>query len=210
MLSIVPKRLEHRGGRLLAPARNARDPVGGVADEREKVGNGFGTNAELRLDTGLVEDGVARPIVTNDARPTHALSEILVRRRDEHALDLGVAVCARRERRERVVGLELDHRPRDEPERSRHALGERKLAEQIGIEPLPRLVTVEKTVPKRLDDRVERDRRMRHPPRAKPGGKASKEPAGRGGLDPARARATSEPQSRPERARRSRRSGGSA
>ena len=45
---------QHRARRLLAPARDARDPVGGVAHEGEPVGHRRRRDAELRDDARLV------------------------------------------------------------------------------------------------------------------------------------------------------------
>ena len=56
--------------------------------------------------------------------------------------------------RDRVVGLELDHRPEDDPERLDGGLGDRELGEQLGRHPGRRLVAREQVVAERLDDAV--------------------------------------------------------
>ena len=57
-------------------------------------------------------------------------------------------------RGDRVVRLELDHRPDDEPERPDRVLDDRELVQQLGRHPERRLVAREHVVPERLDDVV--------------------------------------------------------
>ena len=53
-------------------------------------------------------------------------------------LDRGIGRGARRGGRDRIVGLELDHRPHDEAERGRGTLGELELRDQVlGSRPSP-------------------------------------------------------------------------
>ena len=59
-------------------------------------------------------------------------------------------------RGDRVVGLELDHRPQDDAERLDGGLGDRELGEQLGRHPGRRLVAREQVVAERLDDPVGR------------------------------------------------------
>lgn len=152
---------EHRRGALRAPPRDAGDPVGAVADEGEQVRDRGGGHAVLGEDPRLVEHDVAHAIPRDDALADHALAEVLVRRGEHHALDARVAREARGRGGDGVVGLEVDHRPDDDAERSAGALRELELAEQIGVDPLARLVAVEERVSKRLDHVIERDAEVR-------------------------------------------------
>ena len=69
-----------------------------------------------------------RPAIQlDDARAAHALREVLVRRADDHALDARVARRRQRRRGQRIVGLELDHRPDDDAERRQRFLEQREL-----------------------------------------------------------------------------------
>ena len=58
---------QHRGGALGAPARDARDAVGVVADERQPIGNGGRLDAELVHHTVAVEDLAAHAVAAHDA-----------------------------------------------------------------------------------------------------------------------------------------------
>ncbi len=62
---------------------------------------------------------------------------------------------------QRVVRLELLHRPDAEPQGPRHLLRRIELREQLRIDPLLGLVSGEEQVAKRADGVVERDRRVR-------------------------------------------------
>jgi hypothetical protein len=61
----------------------------------------------------------ASAIHLHDSVRAHALREILVRRPDRDLLHPSIGRSERRGRRERVVGLELDHRPYRDSHRSR-------------------------------------------------------------------------------------------
>ena len=103
---------------LVAPAGDAGDAVGGIADEREPVRDRFGPHAVLRDHAGLVEDLVLPAIPAHDVRADRRTGTCPCRpRRSGPGSTRGSAARARRGGRDRVVGLELDHRPRDEPER---------------------------------------------------------------------------------------------
>ena len=60
------------------------------------------------------------PVEADDARAAHALGQVLVGRADHDLLDAGVVARQRAAAGgQRVVGLELDHRPDDDAERAR-------------------------------------------------------------------------------------------
>ncbi len=151
------------GGRFRAPARQARKAVGSITDQRQIVGDAGRRDAELRHDAGFVEDGARSPVQLDDAGPAHALREIFVRRADHDALDARVGGSGRRRGRQRVVGLELDHRPHDDPRRGQRLFEQRELREQIGLDALARLVSRPQAVAERFDDVIGRHPDVRRP-----------------------------------------------
>ena len=72
----------------------------------------------------------------------------------EDPLDLRIGAEADGRRADRVVRLELDHRPEDEPERLDRLLRDRELGEELGRHPGRGLVPREQVVPERFDDPV--------------------------------------------------------
>ena len=157
---------QHLRGRALAPAVEPRDPVRRIADEREQVGNDCRHDAELRADARLVERDVLPAVPLDDARADHALAHVLVDRADPHLLDALVRRRVRGRRRDRIIGLELDHRPDLQAERRRRTLGERELRDQPFVEALAGLVAGEQVVAERFDHVVERDAAVRDLARA--------------------------------------------
>ena len=97
-----------------------------------------GVDAELRAHAVGVADLAALAIDLHDAIADHALREVLVRRPDADLLD------ARIPRREvgrggqRVVGLELDHRPHDDAHRRERLLERMELRPERGLDALAR------------------------------------------------------------------------
>jgi hypothetical protein len=75
------------------------------------------------------------PIVDHDAVPVDALREVLVGRADHDLVDLGREGARRAG--DRVVGFELDHRPRNDSERPHRRLGELELPMSAGSTPSP-------------------------------------------------------------------------
>src|SRR5262249_46208188 len=75
--------------------------------------------------------------------------------------DARIGGGARRCRRDRVVGLELDHRPHDEPERSGGSLDELELRDEPRVEALAGLVAGEEVVAERFDHVIERHAAVR-------------------------------------------------
>ena len=78
---------EHPGRALGAPAGQAREPVGRVADEAEVVGDRRRADAELLDHPGLVDDLALATVELHDPGPPDALTQVLVGRDDEHLLD---------------------------------------------------------------------------------------------------------------------------
>src|SRR5262249_3147979 len=113
--------------------RNSRISVCRVADESEVVGDQIGSDAELLANTLHIADLFCLAIDLDDAVATDALREILVRSPDADLLHALVLRGDRCRRGERVVGLELDHRPYDHTHR-----GERFL-QRVELRPERRL-----------------------------------------------------------------------
>src|SRR5207253_9524809 len=103
---------------LLAPAGQPGIAVRAVAHERQPVGNRRRRDTELLPHRQLVAQLARAPIELDDAVAAHALREILVRRAHDDLLDARVGGGHGRRRRQRVVGLELDHGPDGDAERA--------------------------------------------------------------------------------------------
>ena len=89
-------------------------------------------------------------------RPERHWPEVLVGREDAHLLDL--VAEAGGGRGERVVGLELAHRPDGHPQRTDGLLGGVELREELGRHALLGLVAGEEVVAEGADGVVEGDR----------------------------------------------------
>ena len=70
-----------------APAGQAGEAVGGVADQREVVGDRRRRHAELLDHAGFVAHLPRAAVELHDAVAEHALRQVLVRRADQHARD---------------------------------------------------------------------------------------------------------------------------
>jgi hypothetical protein len=90
----------------------------------------------------------------------HALAEVLVGAADQHLRDLGVLDQLESGTRQRVVGFELHHRPRDHAQRFGDLLGQRKLGQKQRVDAIAALVAVEHLVAKRLDHVIEGNRHV--------------------------------------------------
>src|SRR5262249_16311205 len=62
-----------------APARQAGETIGAIANHSEVVRNRFGTDAPLRHYSGFIAHDAAHAVELNDAGAGHALREVLVR-----------------------------------------------------------------------------------------------------------------------------------
>ena len=153
---------QHGRRRLGAPARQARISVGGIADERQVVGNRLGAHAELldRPPASSLIVRVRRIICTTRVPRTHcarSLSGVQI----SDAIDLAALRRDRARRRERVVGLELDHRPHGDAERGERFFEQRKLRPQVRLDAVAGLVPGPEPVPERLDDVIGRHAHVR-------------------------------------------------
>ena len=156
-----PCRLTSRAARDLADAGDAGVAVRASPTSASKSGIRAGLDAELLAHAGRVADGVAAAVHLHDAVAAHALREVLVGRPDADLLDAVVLAGDARGRGERVVGLELDHRP-DGDSHGRERLLERlELREQRRVDARARLVPGPQVVAERLDHVVGRDADVR-------------------------------------------------
>ena len=135
--------------------------VGGVADEREVVGDQRRVDAELLAHAGGVADRLGAAIHLHDAIAAHALREVLVRRPDADLLHALVGVGERGRGGECVVGFELDHRPHGHAHRGERFLERMKLRPQRGLDAVAGLVAGPEVVAERLDDVIGRDADVR-------------------------------------------------
>src|SRR5207247_644018 len=106
-----PVLVQEPGRRSRTDPRNARISVCGVADEGEVVGNQGGLHPEFRANACGVPDLLPPAINLYDPVAANALRQVLVARQDAdlfHRLIAGGDVCCGGER---VVRLQLDHRP---------------------------------------------------------------------------------------------------
>src|SRR5882762_11919456 len=102
---------QDRTGGLLAPPRDAGETVRGVADQGEVVGNRCGADAKARDDALFVAQLALATVELHDPLALHALAQVLVWGADDYLLH-GLRVRGHaRSGRERIVGLELLHRP---------------------------------------------------------------------------------------------------
>ncbi len=85
------------------------------------------------------------------------MCEVFVGRADDDLREGGVVRELRGGARQRVIGLELDHRPYRDPQRGGDALGDGELRPQQRVHPLAGLVAGEEVVAERLDHMVECD-----------------------------------------------------
>ena len=137
--------------------------VGRVADERQVVGNRAParrrTSRARRLRRG---SSCARRSTCTTRSPRTHWREILVGRPDAAPARRASSPSAiARRRRERIVGLELDHRPDDDAHRGERVLERMELREQRRLDALAGLVAGPEVVAKRLDDVVGGDADVR-------------------------------------------------
>ena len=89
------------------------------------------------------------------------MREVLVRRPDADLLDRAIGGGEARGRRERIVRLELDHRPDHDAHRAQRLLERMELRKQRGLDAGRGLVAGPQVVAERLDDVIGRDADMR-------------------------------------------------
>jgi hypothetical protein len=154
---------EHGGRGLCAPARQAGIAVRAVAHQGEPVRNRRGRDTELSAHSLLVAHLARAPIELDDPGAADALRQVLVRRAHDDLVDTPVALGHRRRRGQRVVGLELDHRPDDHAERPQRVFQRLELRAKQRIDPLAGLVAGPERIAKGLDDVIGGHAHMRGP-----------------------------------------------
>ena len=106
------------------------------------------------MHAGLVVDDRAAAIPQDHPFVDDELGHVLVRRADEDLVDPRIGAEPPGRGGDRVVRLELDHRPEDDAQGFHGGLGDRELGEELGRHPDRRLVARVEVVPKGFDDAV--------------------------------------------------------
>src|SRR2546429_2894762 len=125
-----------------------------IAHQREVVGDRGRTDAEARHDTALVAQLALAAVGLDDAVPDHALAQILVGRADDDLLDLSRLCGPNGGRRERVVGLELLHRPDHHAHVAQRVLERMELREQVRLDAFAGFIARPEIIAKRFNDVV--------------------------------------------------------
>lgn len=144
-----------------SPSGQARVAVGGVAHQRQIVGDGRRGNAEFLDDSVLIHRHAGPAIPLHHACALHALCQILIGRAEQHSFDPRIRGGFRCSSPQRVISLEFDHRPDGEARHGKHFLEKAELRQQIGLDAVAGLVSRPEAVPERLDDVVGGDRHVR-------------------------------------------------
>jgi hypothetical protein len=139
-----------------ADSRNAGIAVGRVSDQREKIGDQRGLHSEFLAHAGRIENLLSPAIDLHDAVFANALREVFVRRPDAHLLHTRILRSDARRGCERIVGLQLDHRPDRDAHRGERLLERMELREEGGLDPIAGFVAGPELVSERLDDMIGR------------------------------------------------------
>ena len=115
-------------------------PSCGIPDEREQIGDQCGLHAEFLAHALRVSDLHSPPIHLDHPLAAHALRKILVVGPNADFLDSFVLRRETRGRRQRVIGLQLDHRPDPTPMAASASSRGWNWAQQRGLDTLARLV----------------------------------------------------------------------
>jgi hypothetical protein len=144
-----------------ADSGDAGISIRGVPDECEVIGNSRRLHAEFHLHPCSVPNDLGSPVDLHHALTHHTLREVLIGRPYAHFLHDGL--CGRPCRRggQRIVRLELDHRPDHDSQGAERLLQRLELGEQRGLDPLARLVPAPELVAKGFDDVIGGDPQMR-------------------------------------------------
>ena len=134
---VLPAGQDHRR-RALAPPGQPREAVSLVPDECQLVGDRSRARRRTWPRPRLPRrTSPLRRSSWTTRLPTHTLGQVLVGRADEDLLDTRDRLRPRRPHGQRVVGLELDHRPHHHAQRLERLLQERKLRRSSGSTPSP-------------------------------------------------------------------------
>ena len=142
-------------------SRAQRDERGRpLRDRRRKRGTGSERGRAEQV-ASWIDYEYATQRRLHDAGADDRLGEILVGGADQHLLHRGIPRGRPRACRQRVVRLELHHRPEDEARSRQGLLEQRELREEVGLDALPCLVARPQGVPEGLDHLVRRHRDVR-------------------------------------------------
>ena len=135
-------------------------PSAAVADERQVVGNRDRFDAKLRDHACLVANDVLATIELDDSGPSYALREVFVGCANEHPIDRRVFLGGEGGGRQGIIGLELNHRPNDDPKSGECLFEKRKLGPEIRLDAFPGFVVRPELIAKRLDHLIGGDTKM--------------------------------------------------
>src|ERR1700745_4456487 len=96
---------------LYPPSRQTRETICRVADDSQEVRNGLRLYPEFRHDSDLVAQDFTPAVQLNDSCAHYALTEIFIRRTNEHLLHTVILGCLISSRGERIIRLIIDHWP---------------------------------------------------------------------------------------------------
>ena len=132
--------------------RNAWISIRGIADEGEEVGNQDGLNSELLANSLCIADLLTSAVNLDYPVAADALRQVFVGRPDADFLDTLISTGDLRRGGERVVSLELGHRPYCHAHSSERFLERVELREECGLDAVPCLVAGPEPVAEGLDD----------------------------------------------------------
>ncbi len=154
----MPIAPQHRPRRFRAPTRETGEAIGFVTYQGQVVGNRDRRDTELGDDAGLVDQSPPPPVELHDAITHDALSQVLVRRANQHPRHRRIGSRHFGSGSKRIVGFVLHHCPDGQSHRGERFLERRELGEQLGGDARAILVTRPEVVAERLDDVVGCDR----------------------------------------------------
>src|SRR5216684_4723576 len=139
---------------LYAPSRHTREAICGVTDHSQEVRDRLGFHSKLGYDTCLIADDVAPAVQLNDSCAHHALTEILIRRTNEHLPHAVILGCFISGRGERIIRLIIDHWPHHYSHCFQCFLENGELREQLRRHTLTGLVSGIQIISKRFHDMI--------------------------------------------------------
>ena len=154
----MPEPSQQRGCGPLTETGKPGNAIGVVPDERQQIWDRFRLHSAAVEQRLLVDHALADHVHLHDVVRLQALPQVLVRREDADLVDLSSE--SRRCRGERVIGLELAHRPDHRSDGTGGLLGGVELRPQLGRHAFVRLVLREEIVAKRSDRVVEGHRQV--------------------------------------------------
>ncbi len=145
---------EKRRRRHRPEARETREPVRASPTRASQSGIAAGATPHFAADAGVVVDEVAPPVAQDDASPRTTCARSLSGVQTRTCSTSASAAKRSGRRRQRVVRLELDHRPERDPERDDRLLRHGELGEEVGGDAGLGLVAGPEIVAERADHPV--------------------------------------------------------